>query len=141
MVQHVSSNRESGFTLVEFCVATLIMMIGLLGLLKAVNMGIEQNLGTVLRNEAVSVADEQMMQVKKTESTPAGYVVVAQGAAVDSTSTLTRKVRNGNVLFRVDRHDTGMSTKSKEVIVRVSWTYRNKTLDHRVTSLLIDPNL
>lgn len=141
MEQRVNSNRAEGFTLVEFCIATLIMMVGLLGLLKAVNMGLEQNLGTVIRNEAVSVADEQMAQVKKTESTAAGYVVVAQGSTTGSASTLERKIRKGNKTFQIDRRDIGMSTKSKEVMIRVSWTYHNKTLDHRVTSLLVDPSL
>lgn len=141
MEQPVNSNRKAGFTLVEFCVATLIMMVGLLGMLKAVNMAFEQNLGTVIRNEAASVADEQMVLAKNTESSTANFVVLAQGATADSSSTVVRKLRNGNFTYNINRHDTGMSARTKEVIIRVSWVYRGKTVDHRVTSLISNPGL
>lgn len=60
----VYSNNRSGFTLIEFCVAVLIMMVGLLGLLQAVNMATQHNLGNLLRNEAISVADELATMIK-----------------------------------------------------------------------------
>ncbi len=60
----MNSNNRSGFTLIEFCFAVLIMMVGLMGLLQTINMATLHNLGTVLRNEAISLADEQMVMTK-----------------------------------------------------------------------------
>jgi type IV pilus assembly protein PilV len=51
MVLLVSLNKRTGFTLIEFCVAVLIMMVGLLGLLQAINLATEQNLASIRRNE------------------------------------------------------------------------------------------
>ncbi len=139
MERHVNSNKDAGFTLIEFCVATLILMVGLLGLLQAVNLAIQQNLGTMLRNEAVSVADEQMVFAKTSESTTSGYITVAQGATVKSASTVNRKIRGANFTYTINRSDTGMSDKTKEVVIQVSWTYRDKTVSHNAASLISSP--
>jgi type IV pilus assembly protein PilV len=139
MEPHVNSNNAAGFTLIEFCVATLIMMVGLLGLLQAVNLAAQQNLATVIRNEAVSVADEQMVFAKAAESTASTYISVVQGTTITATSTVNRKVRGGNSTFTITRSDSGMSAKSKEVEILVSWTYRSQVQNHRVTSLFSNP--
>ncbi|MDD2898470.1 MAG: prepilin-type N-terminal cleavage/methylation domain-containing protein [Desulfuromonadaceae bacterium] len=126
MGQNARLNNQSGFTLIEFCVAVLIMMVGLLGLLQAVNLAAEQNLGTVIRNEAVAVADELMLEVKN-------------NPALTPPSTVTRRVRNGNFVFTINQQQTVVSANSKEVIIRVSWTYKNKTLNHQISSLITQP--
>lgn len=132
----VNSNKEAGFTLIEFCVATVIMMVGLLGLLQGVNIAIEQNLGNVLRNEAVSVADEQMVFVKTAAATAAGWTALATLPTAD---TAIRKVRGGSYTFTINKQVIVKSTKSSEVVIQVSWTYRNKSLSHKVTSLILSP--
>lgn len=134
----VNSNKEAGFTLIEFCVATLITMVGLLGLLQAINMAVEQNLGTMLRNEAISVADEQMVLVKNAALTTAGFDGIA---SVTTPVLIVRKIRGGNFDYSVFTDVTAMSTQAKEVVIRVSWKYKNRTPDpeHRATSLILSP--
>lgn len=137
MVQCVNLNKEGGFTLIEFCVATLIMTIGLLGLLQAVNLAYETNKGTILRNEAVSVADEQMVLIKTVASTTAGFTSLA---SLSTGATVSRKIRAGSFSYTVNRTVTQMSTNSKEVVIQVSWTYKTKSLNHKSTSLILNPN-
>jgi type IV pilus assembly protein PilV len=134
--QIVNSNKNAGFTLIEFCVATLIMMVGLLGLLQGVNIAIEQNLGNIIRNEAVSVADEQMVSIKTNASTFNGYTTLI---TLSTPATVSRKNRGSNFSYIVSRDVTKKSTNSKEVVTGVSWTYKNKSHTHKVSSLIIKP--
>ena len=116
MEQSVYSNKKAGFTLIEFCVATLIMMVGLLGLLQGVNLAIEQNLGTLIRNEAVSVADEQMVFAKSAAATSTGFDAMV---TLSSPDTVSRKIRGGGFTFKIYRDVTVKSPKSKEVRILV----------------------
>ena len=55
----VNTNNQ-GFTLIEFLVAIVILMVGLLGLLQTVNYAIVNNTTNQLRQEALLLADERM---------------------------------------------------------------------------------
>ena len=131
----MNSNNQSGFTLIEFCVAVLIMMVGLLGLLQAVNMATLHNLGTVLRNEAISLADEQIVLTKTSVIDSATFTSLA-GAADNN----NRKTRSGFCNYSVNRTVTTASTNSKEVAVRVSWRYKGNKLNHIISTLITNPN-
>lgn len=144
MQQRPSVNliNNSGFTLIEFCVAVLIMMVGLLGLLQAVNLATEHNLGTLLRNEAISLADEQMVAAK----------ILAFDSLVPATSYINRRTRAGFNNYSVTRTTqvshttpdpiTGVPVaSSQEVSVRVSWRYKGNKLSHTISTLITNPAL
>jgi len=134
MAPRVSLDNRSGFTLIESCVAVLIMMVGLLGLLQTVNMATLHNMGNLFRNEAISVADEQMVMAKTTVYDSSSFVLFA-----DTASLINRKTRSGFVNYSVIRSVTTASTTSKQVEVRVSWRYKGNKLDHRISSLVTSP--
>ncbi len=112
----VRFNNEAGFTLVEFMVATVILMVGMLGLLQSANVAINSNRQNQLRNEATLVMDNVLAQ-----ELAKGYA----SASVLSTYTCEhRKVLNGFVNYSVTR--SGITfPNSKEVRFTVSWRYRN----------------
>ncbi len=131
----VSLDRRSGFTLIEFCVAVLIMMVGLMGLLQTVNIATEHNMGSVLRNEAISLADEQMVQLKGSV-----FDLTSFSALASSNSTLvSRKARGGFADYSVDITITTVSTNSKEAVVRVSWRYKGNNINHVISTLIVNP--
>lgn len=119
----VSLDSRSGFTLIEFCVAVLIMMVGLLGLLQAVNMASVHNLGSLLRNEAISVADEQMVLTKASV-----YDSTTFAALAAASNLVNRKARGGFANYSVNRTVATTSTNSREVAVRVTWRYKETGL-------------
>jgi len=138
----VNLTDKSGFTLIEFCVAVLIMMVGLLGLLQAVNLATEHNVGSLLRNEAISLADEQMVAAK----------VLPFSDLVSSASYINRKTRGGFSNYSVVRstqisHSTPDPVtslpvaSSQEVSVRVSWRYKGNKLSHTISTLITNPAL
>lgn len=134
----MSLDNRTGFTLIEFCVAVLIMMVGLLGLLQAVNMANVHNLGSLLRNEAISVADEQMVMTK---ASVVDLTTFAALASLPSTpSQVNRKARGGFSNYSVNWTVTSTSTNSKEVAVRVSWRYKGNKLKQEISTLIVNPN-
>lgn len=115
--------NNSGFTLIEFLVSIVILMVGLLGLLQSVNIALQYNTTTQLRNEAVVLGDLQMSNE------------LAKPFDLVSTGTSSRSVQrtffNGYKNFSVTRSGTDM-TNSKQVNIQVSWKHKNNRYTHDV---------
>lgn len=108
-------NKESGFTMVEFLVAIVILLIGMLGLLQAANVALNSNQQNHLRNEATLVMDNELGQ-----ELAKGYA----GASVLAHYTCEhRKLLNAYVNYSVVRSGT-QYPNSKEIRFRISWPYR-----------------
>lgn len=122
------SNRN-GFTLVEFLVSIVILMIGLLGLLQTINVAIDQDLGNVFRNEAVIVVDEMMM--KKRAKTFDSVSTV-----VNKTSSEKRVVRGIPKTFTMTETVKSVTANSKQISITASWTKKNSTYNHSATSVV-----
>lgn len=121
-------NNRSGFTLVEFLVAIVILMVGLLGLLQTINVAIDQNLNNVFRNEAVTVVDEMMMKKR--------------AKAFDSLSTgvkagvTTRNIRGILKNYSVAESVDSVTTNSKQISIEATWTKKNSRYNHSATSVV-----
>ncbi len=127
---HAYLNNKA-FTLIEFLVAIVIMMVGLLGLLQAVNVSISHNRQNQLRNEAVSVADAYMARE------------LAKGFEAVSTSqkkyTQVEQIpwRTLNTMQNYSATRTGSSYQnSKEVSYQVVWRYKGVRYTHEIASVL-----
>jgi type IV pilus assembly protein PilV len=117
-MNRASLNNE-GFTLIEFLVAIVILMVGMLGLLQAVNVALNSNMQNQLRNEALLVADHSMA----TE--------LAKG--FDAVSTFDHYTcehrRNPFKNFSVARTGTDF-LNSKEIRFEVSWMHKGVRYTH-----------
>jgi type IV pilus assembly protein PilV len=117
---------EKGFTLLEFLVAIVILMVGLLGLLEAVNVGIRQNTGNKLRNDAIMLADQVMANQRVRPfaniSTSQGSQTVNTGAAV--------------VTYSVNKVVTPLTATSANVRVDISWRERGQTKQHSLSTVI-----
>lgn len=115
--------NKSGFTLVEFLVSLVILMVGLLGLLQTINFALQYNMSTQLRNEAASVGDARMsMELAK----PFDLI-----STVTSSKPVSRQILNGFKNYSVTRSGQNM-TNSKQVTVEVRWRYKNQSFTHTV---------
>lgn len=119
---------QNGFTLVEFLVAIVILMIGLLGLLQTINVAIDQDLGNVFRNEAVVVVDEAMMK-KRAKA----FDSVSTGVR---TYTEQRIVRGIPKTFTMEERVDSVTTNSKQISIDARWTKKNSTYNHSATSVV-----
>ena len=62
-VKSRSKRRQSGFTLVELAVATLIMMVGIVGVVQLVPASLQSNLNNRVDTTAMVFAQREMDQI------------------------------------------------------------------------------
>jgi type IV pilus assembly protein PilV len=126
----VYSNKE-GFTLIEFLVAIVILMVGLLGLLQTINYALSYNLQNQLRNEAVLVADSQLSRE------------MAKGFDNVSTSTKSMSVSwpvlTGFKNFSVTRTGTTLQN-TKQVNFEIRWRHKNTSYNHGASTFITRTN-
>lgn len=136
----INNNSYSGFTLTEVMVAILIMIVGMLGLLQAVNMSMEYNLKNQLRDEAVYLGERYMNELRgkpfdliSTSYTPMPVRSKMRG------SSRTYSVERSSQDLAYDTSVTPNQARSKQLQVTVKWAYRNITFQNRVDTVLPRP--
>lgn len=111
----------------------MISLVGLLGLLQAVNLATEHNLKNQLRDEAVMLAENYMGNLK--------VRAFSQISGVNGTPFSSRMVnsqlRSGKTQYTVDREcsSTGAGGSTALMTVRVTWAYKGAQYSHAVTSI------
>ncbi|GFO58052.1 hypothetical protein GMST_03770 [Geomonas silvestris] len=134
MFLRAASGDEGGFTLIEFVVATLILSVGVLGLLKMVALSVSMNVTNKMRTSAVQIADQVLVKERATKgfsqytstnpSSPALVIPAFRGAGFS----------NYSVTESVSRYGTG----GKQVRVIVTWHYKNKSYQHNLSTVVAD---
>jgi type IV pilus assembly protein PilV len=128
-----SASGDRGFTLIEFLVAILILMVGLLAILQTATTAIVHSMTTQLRNEAVVLADEQMSQEKVkvfdaiSSAAPPGKI---------SRSVASRTVYGAFRNYSVTRTNTTATSYTKNITISVSWQYKGTRYAHSIASLV-----
>jgi len=140
----ISLSSNKGFTLIEIMIAMLIMMVGLLGLLQAVNIATEQNLRNQLRDESVMIGEQKLNELKmRGMGTTAAFRLLTSASTTETVQSSMRAfTKDFTVEKRVSSASTASlaTTQSKKLEVSVGWSYKGKTFSNRIVSTLIDPN-
>lgn len=123
--------KNKGFSLVEVMMAMLILIVGMLGLLQAINVATEFNLKNQLREEAGYVGERTMNELRGR-----GFDNIFPAY---STVTVPSRIRGASRSFSVQRSSAILSTEnglpvSKQLEVVVNWTYKGVTFQNRITS-------
>lgn len=120
--------NKRGFTLIEFLVAIVILMVGLLGLLQVVNYAILHNMTGQLRQEAVMLADERMQleMGKRFEN-------VTIGVANES---VQRVVNGAERSYTMVLTNTNPTTRTVNIDLRVTWSYKGQQYQHNISSMV-----
>jgi prepilin-type N-terminal cleavage/methylation domain-containing protein len=93
VIQTTAGSNKEGFTLIEVMIAMLISVIGLLALANVAVMAIDTNMGNLLRDEAVRVADLRINgQLQLTNNTGAAMGAPWQGLKNLTNAQLTALV-------------------------------------------------
>ena len=124
----VMTNKNSGFTLIEFLVAIVILMVGMLGLLQVINVAMDQNLNNIFRNEAVMLADDMMMKNRAR-----AFVSISTGTQQGYEQRNVRGIMKNYSVTRVVTDRTG---NSKEIAIDVRWKKKNAAYSHSVNSVI-----
>lgn len=139
MLQVTSSKSNSGFTLVEVIMAMMIFLVGMMGLLTAVNLAIEMNLRNQVRDEAVNVGERVMNELRgKGFDNISVASTVSQTFAYRSYSVPSR-IRGTTRKYGVQRNTVVLATENalpvtKQLEVIISWNYKGVTYQNRVVA-------
>lgn len=128
VVREMSLQNEAGFSLIELLAAMVIMLVGLLGLLHAVNIAMEHNLKNQMRNEVTLVAQDAMNEMR---SRPFDAV---SAVAVKNVATKLRNINRNYVVTKL-REDIAGSTNSAKYQVDVKWAFKNVSTTFSVATV------
>lgn len=128
--------NNRGFTLIEFMIASMILMVGLLGMLQGINVAVDKSMENVFRNEALLVADDMMM-AKRAKSFASLSTTTGSPDFTSSGPRFTRGVYKNYSVQQIVTSKTGNDvTGAKEVIINVKWNYRQRPNTHTVSSVV-----
>ena len=106
--------NNGGMTLIEVMVAMAIVFIVFLGMSSAGIVVLDQNIKNSQRDEAVSVAEMEMQQVRS---------MVFDNVISDTTPRhVFRQIRGLNMDYTVNRTVVNLNVQNKQVTNTVSWT-------------------
>lgn len=126
----MSRNGSAGFTLLEVMVAMMITLVGLLGLLESLSIVTEHTRKNQLRDEAVLIGEEQLNVLRARPF----------ANAFDNCSTLQISSKQSKWTYFVERKRTPIpNTSSKQLDVRVSWSYKNVSSHHELLTITSQP--
>jgi type IV pilus assembly protein PilV len=122
--------------------AMLILIVGMLGLLQAINLAVETNLRNQLREEAVHVGERVMNEFRGK-----GFANISTASPETQklqfkTYSIPSKIRGTTRKYGVARASTVISTatpKTKQLEVVVTWKYKGIEYLNRVELSVADP--
>lgn len=130
-------HNNKGVTLIEMMVALGILLVVSLALMQTTLVGMRMNLQNTLRDEAVSVAETRMNQLRVLRFTNAitDPGLIATGGLV-SDGTDTRNFRSFSKVYTRSLTIADLGTDSKQITVSVAWPYRGQTFTHAITTIM-----
>ncbi|MGA7826997.1 MAG: prepilin-type N-terminal cleavage/methylation domain-containing protein [Geobacteraceae bacterium] len=136
--KQISKSNNYGFTLIEVLVAVVILMVGLLGVMKSLNLAIRTNLQTEMRTQGSMIGEAQMAKIK---TLPFANITGATEKSFTVPVNMRSTILNFTVTKKIDFIPSGdTSATTKRVNVGVSWTYRGNHQDYVVSSVVTDPS-
>jgi prepilin-type N-terminal cleavage/methylation domain-containing protein len=156
MVEIVLLNKK-GVTLVEVMISLVILLLVFLALMQTALVSINANMSNVLRDEAVSIAEQR---INETRSLPYSTLETASDAAdtlpvgVDCpVATFANGTTKGTLVERdfrnIIRKDfctqrtastLGAAKDATQVSIQVIWNWKGEAFSHTITTLIRRPS-
>ena len=126
-------HSEAGFTLIEFLVSIVILMVGLMGLLQTVNFAIQHNMANEYRYEATRIADAEMVKEVGRGTNLASFTAIS---TVAKRYEVKRTMVNGFKNYSVLKTGAQPTPNTKEIIIEVSWRHRGQRYSQSSASII-----
>jgi len=135
MVRVVLFNKK-GVTLIEMMISLVLLLITSLALMKISLLGTSTNVENQLRSEAVRIVDMRMNQLRSLPfaDTFTHADLVATGGAAEA--VVSRNFRGFSMDFSPTRAIVDINPELKQISVSVTWSYKGRTIEHGIVSIL-----
>ena len=151
---------NSGMSLVEVMIALLVLLFVSLALMQTALVSIESNMKSVLRDEAVSIADQRMAEARDAVGSATGFdILTTDGTDTNLTADkcpsgfwssfgnhgvyVTRNLKNiQNFGYCTHRDVSGqqLGVENKAVTVTISWLWKGEQYVHTNSTVLRRPS-
>lgn len=121
--------------MIEMLISLVIVMIVSLALIQTALLGVRTNVQNSMRDEAVSVAEARMNELRDRRFTE----TVTHSDLNPGTTVLNdvpRNLRGAIINYKPTQTIVDINTNTKQLNVKVEWTYRGKQYNHDVTSIM-----
>jgi type IV pilus assembly protein PilV len=131
-MERIALYNKKGMTLIEVMIALLILLIVSMALMQTALLGMKENLRNAIRDEAVSVAEQKMNELR---SSPTGTDIPF---GTFDYPPIERKFRASSVSFKSQRlvSHIGSDPNTRQINMAVSWLYSGQTYTHSVTTIV-----
>ena len=134
----IGKTNKKGLTLVEMMIALVVLLLVFLALMQTALLSINSNINNIIRDEAVSVAEQHMIfirNMKFDDVSVTGFIADTRPEIND-----TRDFRNFSVTFIPQRRVTDQGLDNKQVDITVSWIWKGETFTHSINAVLRRPS-
>jgi Tfp pilus assembly protein PilV len=137
MVRIVLLNKK-GISLVEIMIALVVLLLVSLALMQTALISIDSNMNNLLRDEALSIAEEWVIRARNIPFDNLTTNSLSQsGTGVD---TITRNFRNiTNQNFTITSIVTDRGIDNKQIGITVVWTWKGQPFNHNMSSIVRRP--
>jgi len=132
--------NNKGMSLIEVMFALVLLLLSTLAMMKTGLLAVQTNMVNSLRDEAVSVAEERMNELKNElfSASATSILLNPTGASGVADATVVRKLRATSVTYTRTRIVAAINTTppARQVSVIVTWSYRGQSYTHGITSIM-----
>ncbi len=122
------SHDNRGMTLIEVLVALTLLSIVSVALIQSALLAINTNVINELRDEAVSVAEQRMNEIRNTP--------FANIDTLPAETPVTRTIRAASRDFTLARQVSKINDYCKQITLTVSWSYKRVAYQHSVSTVV-----
>lgn len=124
--------NKKGVTLVEMMIALVILLLVFLALMQVALVSIDHNLRNALRDEAVSIAEQRLTELRDKPFTDGSLTDTSNSFVSDA--TIPRTFRDLSINF-ISTKKIKNNTTSKDITIKVTWTWKAESFSHTVTTI------
>ncbi len=121
--------NKKGFTLVEVMIALVVVLVVFLALMQTALIGIDSNMINALRDEAVSIAEQRMNELRNRPFDDFDLNGALDPDPLTINQTINRNLRNiSNFPFKTIATIDALDTDNKQINITVTWEWKEKTV-------------
>ncbi len=151
-MERVAPLNKKGLTLVEVLISMTVLLLVSLALMQTALVSIDSNMGNLLRDEAVSIAEMRMKEARNLQFTKTVDNLVSDNTDTDLSGancpanfvstfgTSGRLIRRDfknitNFDFCTNMTVTSLNTDNKQIDITVAWVWKGESYNQTTTTI------